>query len=117
MREPRIAHYKEIEELPVKVEGARDITIRWLISDRDGAVNFQMRLFEVAPGGGTPLHEHPWEHEIFVLRGSGKVLLERGEKPIEEGFFLYIPAGTMHSFVNAGTETFQFLCMVPKGVK
>ncbi len=113
----KFGHYRDVEAAKVTVEGARDVTIRWLVSDRDGAPHFQMRLFEVAPGGGTPLHAHDWEHEIFIVKGTGKIVLERGEKPFAEGHFIFVPAGTIHSFENAGDGPMQFLCMVPSGTK
>jgi quercetin dioxygenase-like cupin family protein len=40
-------------------EGASKTKVRWLITDQMGAKNFAMRLFEIEPGGHTPLHKHP----------------------------------------------------------
>ena len=39
----------------VTMEGAEKVTIRWLISKDDGAPNFAMRLFDMEPGGHSPL--------------------------------------------------------------
>ncbi|RJR28520.1 MAG: cupin domain-containing protein [Candidatus Latescibacterota bacterium] len=117
MPELKFGHYSDVEAKKVEVEGARDVTIRWLVSDRDGAPHFQMRLFEVAPGGGTPLHTHAWEHEIFIVKGTGAIALEGGEKPFAEGHFIFVPAGALHSFRNTGAGPMQFLCMVPSGTK
>ena len=117
MADVKFGHYRDVEAAKVTVEGARDVTIRWLVSDRDGAPHFQMRLFEVAPGGGTPFHSHDWEHEIFIVKGSGKIVLEGGEKPFGTGHFLFVPAGALHSFQNDGAGVLQFLCMVPSGTK
>jgi len=117
MPELKFGHYRDVEAKTVAVEGARDVTIRWLVSDRDGAPHFQMRLFEVAPGGGTPLHAHEWEHEIFIVLGTGAIALEEGEKPFAEGHFIFVPAGTLHSFRNTGEGPMRFLCMVPSGTK
>ena len=59
----------------VKAEDAGKETsklrVRWLITEDIGAINFAMRLFEMEPGGYSPLHSHPWEHEVYVLSGSG----------------------------------------------
>jgi quercetin dioxygenase-like cupin family protein len=41
-----------------------------VIGKQDGAQNFSMRVFEIAPGGHTPKHAHPWEHEMFIMRGK-----------------------------------------------
>ncbi|MHC4706343.1 MAG: cupin domain-containing protein, partial [Planctomycetota bacterium] len=48
----------------VEMEGAKDVEIRWLISKEDGAEDIAMRMFELKPGGHTPLHTHPQEHEV-----------------------------------------------------
>ena len=37
-----------------------------------------MRHFEIEPGGTTPLHEHEWEHEAFILTGGGVVYRQGG---------------------------------------
>jgi len=61
-------------------EGAFRVRVKWLIDEKVGAENFAMRLFEVEPGGYTPYHKHPWEHEVFVLEGDGVVVGVDGEK-------------------------------------
>jgi quercetin dioxygenase-like cupin family protein len=53
------------------------VRIRKLITKHIGANNFVMRLFEIEPEGNTPLHTHPWEHEVFILEGEGAVLTEK----------------------------------------
>jgi quercetin dioxygenase-like cupin family protein len=117
MAELKFGRYGDIAAEPVTVEGAKDVTIRWLVSDRDGAPHFQMRLFEVAPQGGTPLHTHDWEHEVFIVKGAGKIVLEDGEKNFSEGHYVFVPPGTVHSFQNTGSGPMQFLCIVPSGAK
>lgn len=97
----------------VTIEGAEGVTIRWLISKNDGAKRFQMRLFEVAPSGHTPLHTHEWEHEVFILEGEGLLTFEGEEKPFSKGFFAFVPPGREHSFINTGENTLSFICIVP----
>jgi quercetin dioxygenase-like cupin family protein len=97
----------------VTTEGAEHVTIKWLISKSDGAPRFQMRLFEVAPGGKTPYHRHDWEHEVYIVEGGGKIMLEGEEKPFAKGHFLFVPPAIDHSFVNTGKESLAFLCMIP----
>ena len=45
-----------------------------MITEKDGAPNFAMRLFEIRPSGHTPKHTHGWEHEVVITAGSGFVL-------------------------------------------
>ena len=42
--------------------------------------NFVLRVFTITPGGHTPLHSHPREHEVCVLSGKGRA---EGESPFD----------------------------------
>jgi quercetin dioxygenase-like cupin family protein len=99
---------------PQPVEGeAVGVSIQVLIGPGDGASNFVMRRFTVEPGGTTPFHDHPWEHEIYVLEGQGVAVDTNGETPLEAGHTVLVPAGETHCFRNTGEGPFRFLCMVP----
>ncbi|MDD5016131.1 MAG: cupin domain-containing protein, partial [Atribacterota bacterium] len=67
----KIVDYKEVKAEAVDFEDVKDVKVRWLISDKDNAPNFAMRLFEIGPNGYSPLHTHNWEHEVFILEGEG----------------------------------------------
>ena len=97
----------------VEIEGARDTTIRILISKTDGAANFAMRLFEIKPDGHTPLHSHPHEHEVFVLDGEGVFVCEGKEHRIAAEYVIFVPGGAEHQFRNSGDSVLRFLCLVP----
>ena len=109
----KIVHVSEVELSRVKEEGACSAWIRWLISKKDGAPNFSMRLFEIDPGGRTPLHTHPWEHEVFILEGKCKVIIEGEEEEVGPWTAIYIPPNVEHSFINIGHEKLKFLCFIP----
>ncbi len=115
MIDEKVGNAREVPARDVKVEGAERVKIRWLISERDGAERFVMRLFEVGPSGRTPLHRHDWEHEVFIVSGEGKLVYEGRERPFAEGFYVFVPAGAEHSFVNTGPRALEFLCMIPAG--
>jgi quercetin dioxygenase-like cupin family protein len=66
----KISSYQNVEASKAE-EGAEKLRVRWLITKEIGAENFAMRLFEMDPGGFSPLHRHPWEHEVFILEGKG----------------------------------------------
>ena len=107
-------HYKDLEAIAVGVEGARHVTMRTLISEPDGAANFRMRFFELGPGGSTPYHQHPWEHEVFIIEGEGARVDEADkEHPLRPGSAIFIPPNEWHCFVNKGETTLKFLCLVP----
>ena len=94
-------------------QGCKGVTIRWLITKELGAPNFAMRMFEVEPKGYTPLHEHDWEHEVYVLEGEGIVVGKQGEKKIKHGDVVFMPKNEKHQFRNIGDDNLRFLCLVP----
>jgi len=100
------------EEIPNE-EGVKDVTVRWLVSKNDGAKHFAMRLFEVKPHGYTPLHQHDWEHEVFVVKGSGELRDKHKREPLLEGDVVFVPSMEWHQFVNIGDDILQFICVIP----
>jgi quercetin dioxygenase-like cupin family protein len=108
----RIFHYDTVKAKDAE-EGASKLKVRWLITKEMGAENFAMRLFEMEPGGYSPLHEHPWEHEVFILDGAG--LVSNGEKAtgIKAGDVVFVPPGERHQVKNNGKKTLKFLCLIP----
>ena len=101
------------EQTEVRMEGAFGTKMRMLIGPEDGAGNFHMRHFEVAPGGRTPHHSHDFEHEVLILTGSGIVNSERGDRPFKAGDVVFVPPNEMHQFVNNGQEPAEFICVIP----
>lgn len=101
------------EQTPVTMEGASGAKMRMLIGPGDGAGHFHMRQFEVEPGGYTPHHSHDYEHEILVLAGSGTAKSPQGDRSFQAGDVIFVPANEKHQFVNNGSETLQFICLIP----
>ena len=106
-------HYSEVELEEPKEQGIKDVMVRWLISKKDGAENFAMRLFEIGPEGHTPLHQHDWEHEVFILGGTGVTRSKIKDAPFKKGDVFFIPPTEWHQFVNTGKETMKLLCLIP----
>lgn len=112
---------RDADEVParqISADGARGLLFRMLIGEDQGAENFYMRRMDLAPGGCTPHHAHPWEHEIYVLAGAGEVLCQSDDggeqaRPIRPGQVLYMPPDEKHQFRNTGDDVLKFLCLVP----
>ena len=96
----KIEKSSNISKSPVEIDGAKDVGIRWLISKEDGAENFAMRMFELEPGGHTPLHTHPQEHEVFVLEGEGTFVFEGQEHPFGAEYVVFVPPNKEHRFTG-----------------
>ena len=106
-------HFKEVDLEDPEEEGIKDLKVRWLISKKDGAKNFAMRLFEIQPGGYSPLHQHDWEHEVFILEGNGVIKDKNIEKPFKQGDVLFVQPMEWHQFINSGDKLLMFLCLIP----
>ena len=109
----KVFNYKDIESQEVGEE-AKGVSLRWLIDKKTPAPNFYMRIFEIVPGGYTPLHRHPWEHEVFILEGKGRVHGGGGERAFGPYDVVYIPPKEEHQFKNIGDSTIKMLCLIPK---
>jgi quercetin dioxygenase-like cupin family protein len=109
----KIIHSLEFPPKKVEMDGVDGATIRELITARDGAPHFAMRMFEVAPGGHTPLHTHPYEHEVFILDGEGELGGGVEARPLRPGDAVFVPADILHQFRNTGQKTLRFLCLIP----
>jgi quercetin dioxygenase-like cupin family protein len=109
----KVNHYEEVETQPVHMDDARGCRVRWLLGERDGAPNFAMRQFEVAPGGYTPRHSHPYEHEVFVLDGEGIVMEGDRRHALGPGTVILVKPDEVHQFLNTGDRPLKFLCLIP----
>ncbi|REK17906.1 MAG: cupin domain-containing protein [Planctomycetota bacterium] len=109
----KVQHYEQVEQAPVTMEGSSGCSVRWLIDEESGAPNFAMRQFEVAPGGYTPKHRHPYEHEVFVLEGQGVVVEGDVEHRLAAGDVVLVAPDEVHQFRNTGDAPLKFLCLVP----
>ena len=107
-----VTNYEEIYPQVVE-QDARNTTIRWLVSEKDGATNFYMRLFEIGPKGSTPHHTHPWEHEFFILEGEGMLVGEDTSSPLKPGDAGFVAPDEIHHFENSEGFKLKMLCIIP----
>ena len=103
---------KSLDDLEFKpVEIAEKTWIKWVFSPKDGVPNFSMRIFKMEKGGKIPEHKHPWEHEILILKGKGKITIDGKGYEVKEGDAIFIPPNLPHSY--EAYEEVMFLCMIP----
>jgi len=109
----KIIDYRDVPARDLTAATMHGVTGRVVIGKADGAVNFCMRVIEVAPGGVIPPHHHPWEHEQFVCAGRGKVRQGDQWTEIGPGNVLFIPSDEEHHIENNGNEPLVIVCLVP----
>ncbi len=90
-----------------------DKSIRWVIGKPEGAPNFAMRVIEFEQGAVFETHQHPFEHEIFVIEGEGVAEGPEGECLMRPGVSLYIPPDEPHGYRNTGEGPLRFICVIP----
>ena len=103
-------HESDVEEL-----GLPGRSMRWLVSDKDHALHAShcsACVIRVAPGDKvTPAHSHPnGEEVIYIIRGSGRVLVEGDVTPVRAGSTVLFPRGAVHMLHNSGTEEMKVIC-------
>jgi quercetin dioxygenase-like cupin family protein len=89
------------------------VTRREMFGNTD-STKFQVRYFEVAPGGYTSFEQHGHEHCVLVVRGAGRVRLGTEWTNVGLNDTVYVGPMTPHQFVNDGNEPFGILCIVDR---
>jgi quercetin dioxygenase-like cupin family protein len=110
-----VTNVEEVEQEELEKGEARLTKVKYLIDERHGAGRFFMRVYDVMPGGRTPLDRHPYEHEVYVLRGTATLVTEeegrRLRLKLKEGDVVFIGQNQVHQFLNEGSETFRMVCV------
>ena len=102
-------NYRDVEKEPV----GNDKSVRWVIGKPEDAPNFAMRVIEFEEGAVFETHQHPYEHEIFVLEGEGMAEGPDGKIDMRPGIALFIPPSEPHGYRNTGKGPLRFICVIP----
>jgi len=92
-------------------DGAEKVKVKYLISKSAGAQNFYLTYYSVERGGHTPLDNHVNEHEVFIMKGRGRLVGAGEQHDLMPGDSIYIKSNEIHQLVNAGNEPLEFLCV------
>src|SRR3712207_6637102 len=64
----------------------------------------QVVLMSVNPGDDIGEETHDVDQVLYFLSGSGEAVLDGQRSPIQANSLVVVPAGTLHNFVNTGSE-------------
>jgi quercetin dioxygenase-like cupin family protein len=92
--------------------GWRGVTRFTLAGPPTVSARFELRYFELAPGGYSSLEKHAHAHFIVTLRGTGKALVADHVYDLTPFDVMHVPALTPHRWLNDGDKPFGFLCPV-----
>jgi quercetin dioxygenase-like cupin family protein len=90
----------------------RGLTRHTLVRAPAAGVAFEVRYFEIAPGGFSSLEKHEHVHVVVAQRGRGRALV--GDRVVELAPLDIVETAPLapHRWVNEGDEPFGFVCTV-----
>jgi quercetin dioxygenase-like cupin family protein len=109
----KIKQYADIQATNFDQSEIKGVAARVVVGKDDGAPNFCMRVFDIAPGGYTPKHSHDWEHEMFVHAGEGEIYGNGQWHQVKPGNALFIPGNEEHQIRNSSQEPLIVVCLIP----
>jgi quercetin dioxygenase-like cupin family protein len=87
--------------------------LRWLVNaELLGAKHLSACVIKVAPGETVrPAHSHPnGEEVIYIIAGSGRVMIEGEVSAVREGSVVLFPQGKVHMLQNNGQTEMKVVC-------
>jgi quercetin dioxygenase-like cupin family protein len=81
-------------------------------SEHTGSV--ELFIQEGPEGAGPPPHVHAWDESYYVLDGAIDVLTGERMQTVQQGEFMFVPAGTPHMF-RIKTAHARFLSFNSRG--
>ena len=73
-----------------------------LINLEDHPPTCTLSYSHILPGETSSHHIHPWEHEVYIIQGSGTLLCDGKEYPVKARDAIYIPPNVDHYTLNTG---------------
>ena len=107
---------KKLSEVAfAELKGYDNVTKRIVLGPDDGSNEIVLRYFTVGPGGASPHHSHDFPHLVKIEAGTGVEIDVTGqEHPLRAGDYVYVKENEPHNFRNTGSESFEFICIVPR---
>ena len=91
-------HYLDEKAEEITEAGAKGIKLRTVIGEKEEVPNFHMRVISFEKSGQSPNHSHDYEHEMFVINGSGTVEVDGETINLKPGDVMYVPPNANHCF-------------------
>jgi quercetin dioxygenase-like cupin family protein len=88
------------------------LTRHTLVRAPEAGVSFEVRYFQIDPGGFSSLEKHEHVHVVVAARGRGQALVGDRVVPLSPMDIVETPPMAPHRWICAGDEPFGFLCTV-----
>lgn len=76
--------------------------------------DFDLRYFEIAPGGHTSLEKHLHTHVILAARGAGVLVTDELHESLTPMDVAYVKPLEVHQLRNESDQPFGFFCIVDR---
>ena len=101
--------YKASQALPFR--GVRRVE---LVGRQGEPCHFELRYFELEPGGYTSLEKHVHTHVLIGARGRGVVLMDGERLTLDPDDVAYVAPLQVHQLRNEEDGPFGFYCIVDR---
>lgn len=89
------------EKIGIRVNNEKTAEAQMLFSDP----KFYLGRLRFSAGGGVAEHNHAASLEVvYILAGTGEIVLEGKKSVVKAGDVIHIPVGMNHAFRNTGSE-------------
>jgi len=70
----------------------------------------QVVIMSILPGGEIGSETHPDNDQtLYLVQGSGQVVLDGQAADFNSGDLVVVPAGTLHNFITKGSEPMKII--------
>jgi mannose-6-phosphate isomerase-like protein (cupin superfamily) len=69
----------------------------------------QVVVMAIQPGEDIGEETHEGDQILLFVEGEGTAVLEGQSEPVRAGDLVFVPAGKLHNFVNAGPEPLRLV--------
>ena len=73
-----------------------------LINLNDNPPTCTLSYSQIEPGKTSAHHIHEWEHEVYIIEGTGTLFCDGKEYPVKAGDAMFIPPNVDHYTLNNG---------------
>ncbi len=101
------ATYKPGQTLPF-----RDVIRHELLGQFGEQTDFDLRYFEIGPGGFSSREKHVHTHAVICVRGQGTLTVGDEVLHLNPLDIAYVPPSQVHQLSNKSIEPFGFFCIV-----
>ncbi|MBN8218588.1 MAG: cupin domain-containing protein [Spirochaetes bacterium] len=116
LKHSAVGTWEGVETKVYKTEGThfKDIVRRQLLGPETPATPFELRYFEIAPGGYSSLEIHEHTHTVIIARGRGHAILGDRAVEVDAHDVCHTGPGEAHQFLADRGEALGFYCLVDK---